>query len=83
MSLMTGEPFDFWAFLCGALLARAHARSGDSVRISGYCGDGETLDGALCEFAESYGDQTDRDHAALVQAIKTGRVKAVEVSAED
>ena len=31
VSLMTGEPFDFWAFLCGALLARAHARSGDVV----------------------------------------------------
>ena len=77
VSLMTGEPFDFWAFLCGALLARSHARSGDAVRIAGYCGDGDTLDRALADFAEAYGDQTERDHAELVKAIKAGRVKAV------
>ena len=74
---MTGEPFDFWAFLCGALLARSHARTGDAVRIAGYCGDGDTLDRALADFAEAYGDQTERDHAELVKAIKAGRVKAV------
>jgi hypothetical protein len=50
---MTGVPFAFWAFLCGALLARAHARSGDAARIAGYFGDGETLDRALGEFAEA------------------------------
>ena len=61
----------------------AHARSGDSVRISGYCGDADTLDRALSEFAEAYGDQTEQDHAALVKAIKTGRVKAIEVSADE
>ena len=77
VSLMTGEPFDFWAFLCGALLARSHARTGDAVRIAGYCGDGDTLDRALVDFAEAYGDQTERDHAELVKAIKAGRVKAV------
>ena len=77
VSLMTGEPFDFWAFTCGALLARAHARGGDAVRMAGYCGDGDTLDRALTEFAEAYGDQTERDHAELVKAIKAGRVKAV------
>jgi uncharacterized protein (DUF2252 family) len=76
VAFMTGVPFDFWAFLCGALLARAHARSGDAARIAGYCGDGQTLDRALAEFAERYGDQTERDHAELVQAIKRGRVEA-------
>jgi uncharacterized protein (DUF2252 family) len=75
--LMTGEPFDFWAFTCGALLARAHARTGDSVRIAGYCGQSDTLDRALVEFAESYGDQTERDHGELVKAISSGRVKAI------
>jgi len=43
VSLMTGKPFDFWAFTCGALLARAHARCGDAARIAGYCGDDDTL----------------------------------------
>ena len=77
--LMTGDPFDFWAFLCGALLARAHARAGDSVRISGYLGDTDALDRSLADFAEAYGDQTERDHAELVKAIKSGRVKALVV----
>ena len=76
VSLMTGEPFDFWAFLCGALLARSHSRSGDSVRIASYCGDEDTLDRALADFAETYGDQTEHDHAELVKAIKAGRVTA-------
>ena len=79
VSLMTGEPFEFWAFTCGALLARAHARYGDAVRIAGYCGEDDTLDRALADFAEAYGDQTERDHAELVKAIKAGRVKAVVV----
>jgi hypothetical protein len=42
----------------------------------GYCGDGDTLDRALADFAEDYGDQTERDHGELVQAIKRGRVQA-------
>ncbi len=79
VSLMTGKPFDFWAFTCGALLARAHARCGDAARIAGYCGEEDTLDRALADFAEAYGDQTERDHAALVKAIKAGRVEAVVV----
>ncbi len=73
---MTGPPFDFWAFGCGVLLARSHARSGDAALIAGYCGEGDTLDRALAEFAEAYGDQTERDHAELVQAIKRGRVQS-------
>jgi uncharacterized protein (DUF2252 family) len=76
VSLMRGEPFDFWAFTCGALLARAHARYGDASRIAGYCGEDDTLDRALADFAEAYGDQTERDHGELVKAIKAGAVKA-------
>ena len=82
VSLMTGEPFDFWAFTCGALLARSHARYGDAVRISGYCGEDDTLDRALADFAEAYGDQTERDHAELVKRIKAGGVKAAVVDEE-
>jgi uncharacterized protein (DUF2252 family) len=78
VAFMTGAPFDFWAFACGALLARAHARTGDAARIAGYCGSSDALDRALADFAEAYGDQTERDHAALRQAIKRGRVKASE-----
>jgi hypothetical protein len=31
---------------------------------------------SLAEFAERYGDQTESDHAALVEAIDSGRVVA-------
>ena len=37
------------------------------------------LAASLAEFAERYGDQTERDHAELAKAIKNGRVKAAAV----
>jgi len=75
---LTGESFNFYAKGCAALLARAHARAGDAAAISGYCGKSPVLDQALVQWAEAYGDQTEQDHARLVQAIKSGRVKAIE-----
>jgi hypothetical protein len=57
------------------LLARAHARLGDTARIAGYCGNSTVLDKALAEWAESYGDQTEQDHATLVDSIKRGKTK--------
>jgi uncharacterized protein (DUF2252 family) len=62
--------------ICGWTLARAHARTGDAAMIGGYLGKSEKFDAALAEFAASYADQTDRDHAALVKAIRAGRLKA-------
>lgn len=79
---LTGEPFEFWGWICGALLARAHARTGDIARIAGYIGKSDVLASALAEFAESYGDQTERDHAALLAAIKEGRITAIEEDEE-
>jgi hypothetical protein len=78
IEFLTGEPFEFWAWGCGAILARAHARTGDAAKIAGYIGKGKVLAVALAEFAERYGDQTEKDHAALVEAISSGRVHAVE-----
>ncbi|HEV2909737.1 MAG TPA: DUF2252 domain-containing protein [Candidatus Eremiobacteraceae bacterium] len=65
-----------YADLCGRALARAHARSGDPSEIAGYLGQGATFDRALAEFAETYGEQNERDYAALLHAIKTKQVKA-------
>jgi uncharacterized protein DUF2252 len=73
---LTGEAFNFYAWACGALLARAHSRTGDPAKIAGYCGKGTAFDEALAVWAESYGDQTERDHATLVAAIKAGTIKA-------
>jgi Uncharacterized protein conserved in bacteria (DUF2252) len=73
---LTGPAFNFYAWGCGAILARAHARTGDPTRIAGYCGNSKVLDEALAEWAEAYGNQTEMDHDALLKAISRGAVKA-------
>jgi uncharacterized protein (DUF2252 family) len=79
---LTGPSFNFYAWACGAILCRAHARIGDPALIAGYCGNSKVLDQALAEWAESYGDQTERDHGVLLDAIGRGEIKA-EVQADD
>jgi uncharacterized protein (DUF2252 family) len=76
--IATMRPSDmtFYARLCAWTLARAHARSGDAIEIAGYLGSSEVFDRAIAAFAESYADQNERDHAALLDAIATGRVQA-------
>jgi len=66
-----------YAELCGSVLARAHAKSGDAAKISGYLGKSDAFDQAIGEFSLAYADQTVRDHAALVAAVNAGRVKAL------
>ena len=65
-----------YARLCAWTLARAHARSGDSIAIAAYLGSSDAFDRAIAAFAENYADQNDRDYAALVDAIASGRVDA-------
>jgi hypothetical protein len=79
---LTGASFNFYVWVCGAILARAHARTGDPARIAGYCGNSTVLDEALAEWAESYGNQTEEDHAELVASIKRGDTKAT-IEADD
>lgn len=62
--------------ICAHTLARAHARSGDAAMIAGYMGSGQTFDDAITEFATDYSSQNRRDHRALIQAIREGRVEA-------
>jgi uncharacterized protein (DUF2252 family) len=62
--------------MCGWTLARAHARSGDRFAIGAYLGKGDAIDMALAEFAVAYADQNDRDYQALIDATKSGRIKA-------
>ena len=61
--------------LCGATLARAHARTGDAAKITGYLGDDDTFDHALERFAVAYADQNDADYAAFTQAANNGRIE--------
>jgi uncharacterized protein (DUF2252 family) len=65
-----------YARICGATLARAHARTGDRVGIAAYVGSGDVLDRALVRFAETYADQTELDYATLQAAVESGRVVA-------
>jgi uncharacterized protein (DUF2252 family) len=66
-----------YADVCGWVLARSHAKGGDAAMISGYLGKSDAFDQALGKFALAYADQTEKDHATLVEAAKSGRVKAV------
>jgi uncharacterized protein (DUF2252 family) len=65
-----------YARMCGATLARAHARSGDWIAIAAYLGKGDRFDEAVAEFSAAYADQNERDYEALVRAVRSGRVSA-------
>jgi uncharacterized protein (DUF2252 family) len=67
---LSGSSFEYYAWACGALLARGHARVGDAATIAGYCGNSPILGNALTLWAETYANQTVLDHAALVNACK-------------
>ena len=60
--------------LCGATLARAHARTGDAAKITGYIGDDDTFDRALERFAVAYADQNENDYAAFTEAADAERI---------
>lgn len=74
---MTATGLFEYAGLCGATLARAHARSGDRMAIAAYLGATDIFDQAIADFARSYADQTATDHTALRAAIAAGVVPAM------
>jgi uncharacterized protein (DUF2252 family) len=65
-----------YASACGWTLARAHAKTGDRLAIAAYLGSSDVFDQAVADFAASYADQNERDHARLADAIKSGRLRA-------
>ena len=68
----------FYARICGWTLARAHARSGDPVAIAEYLGDSDAFDTSITDFSQRYADQNEQDYEEFVNAVKSGRLKAVE-----
>jgi uncharacterized protein (DUF2252 family) len=62
--------------MCAWTLARAHARSGDRLAIASYLGQSDVFDRAIADFSEAYADQSERDYAALLEAIESGRIAA-------
>lgn len=81
---MTPRGMGYYARLCGWTLARAHACSGDRIAISAYLGNSDKFDNALADFAETYADQNERDHATFAAEIAVGvATKPHEQSDED
>jgi hypothetical protein len=74
LETMSPRGFRRYAMTCGEVLARAHARTGDAAVLAAYLGTGSSFDEAIGAFALAYAKQTELDHAALLQAIKDGRL---------
>ncbi len=66
----------YYGALCAWALARAHARTGDPAALAGYLGSGPVFDQAMARFSTAYAVTTEADHAALVDAIASGRIPA-------
>jgi uncharacterized protein (DUF2252 family) len=77
ISTLSEGGFIEYCKFCGWALARAHARSGDPAMISGYLGQKDVFDQAIATFAETYADQTERDHAALVAYVKESQASVL------
>lgn len=63
---LDNEGLNSYARICGAVLARAHARAGDASLITGYLGETKAFDRAIGEFAMGYADISELDHHTLV-----------------
>ena len=71
-----------YAGIVGHLLAKGHARTSGASMIAGYAGVSDKLDQALASFARAYADQTEADHAQLVDAVRKGQVSVAEGALE-
>ena len=71
---LAGKGLEAFAEVCGELLARGHARSGDPLMIAGYIGTGNRFAQALARFGIAYANQTQKDWQEL---RRSGRVRKV------
>ena len=71
---LKGPGLTEYAKMCGEVLGKGHARSGDACVLDGYCGDAEKLDNAIAEFAIAYADQSTADYELFTSAVKKGRL---------
>jgi uncharacterized protein (DUF2252 family) len=76
LATLRGSALVEYALVCGELLAKSHARTGDPAVIAGYSGNSTKLDTALSRFARLYADQTERDYEQFLKAIRKRRVSA-------
>jgi len=74
LEIMSPRNFRRYAATCGEVLARAHSRTADAVVMSAYLGRSAAFDEAIGAFATAYAKQTERDHEALLKALKNDRL---------
>ncbi|MGD0548293.1 MAG: DUF2252 domain-containing protein [Terracidiphilus sp.] len=67
---LAGGGLEAYAEVCGELLARGHARSGDPLILNGYIGSGDGFAEALAKFGSAYADQTEKDWQELKRSKK-------------
>jgi uncharacterized protein (DUF2252 family) len=66
---MDPEALTTYGRICGRVLARAHARTGDAAVIAAYLGTGRSFIRSLVAFSRTYAKVNEADHAAFVQAV--------------
>jgi uncharacterized protein (DUF2252 family) len=74
LEIMTPRNLRRYAVTCSEVLARAHARTTDAVVLSAYLGKSAAFDEAIGVFSAAYARQTEKDHDALLKALKGGRL---------
>jgi len=70
---LAGSGLEAFAEVCGELLARGHARSGDPLMIAGYIGSGSRFAQALATFGIHYANQTQKDWQELRRSSRVGK----------
>ena len=78
VEMMSPAEMTVYAKVCGAILARAHARTGDRFAISAYLESGRRFGEAIADFSDAYADQNEADFAALKEAEADGRITVEE-----
>jgi uncharacterized protein (DUF2252 family) len=78
---LAGDGLVEYAQVCGELLAKGHARTGDPYAISGYLGKSDKYAQAVASFSEAYADQTTKDFEDFRRAIRAGKIQVAELAA--
>jgi uncharacterized protein (DUF2252 family) len=71
---LRGAGLTEYAQMCGELLSKGHARSGDPCAISGYLGSNDRFDAAIAKFAVAYAAQTEKDWESFKRALRLGKL---------
>jgi uncharacterized protein (DUF2252 family) len=75
MTDLKSDGLEEYASVCGELLARGHARAGDSAMLAGYIGRSTRFDDAIAHFASAYADQTEHDWQSLIRSRRNMKVE--------